>query len=158
MKILLVEDEIPKKEHIKKFIESLFKDLNYKYSLEFAYSVNSALDKIEAEVPDLLILDMSLPTFDVNLEENESGGNPQGFGGIEVLKNLKIDRIVCKTLIITGYEAFSKKNSKPIDINTIKSDLLLKYSEYIIDVLHFNSTYDTWKIKLKDSIKELIII
>ncbi|MEG8267969.1 response regulator [Acinetobacter baumannii] len=132
--------------------------MDYEYSLEFAYSVNSALDKIEAEVPDLLILDMSLPTFDVNLEENESGGNPQGFGGIEVLKNLKIDRIVCKTLIITGYEAFSKKNSKPIDINTIKSDLLLKYSEYIIDVLHFNSTYDTWKIKLKDSIKALIII
>ncbi|MBJ8442702.1 response regulator [Acinetobacter bereziniae] len=156
MKILLVEDEIPKKEHIKIFIESLFLEFKCEYSIEFAYSVNSALDRIEQEIPDLLVLDMSLPTFDVDLEKKESGGNPQGFGGVEVLKNLKIDKIICKTLIITGYEAFSKKNSKPIDINTIKEDLLIKYPEYIIDVLHFNSTYDTWKIKLKGCIKELI--
>ncbi|MDC5626366.1 response regulator [Acinetobacter sp. 12966] len=156
MNILLVEDEIPKKEHIKSFIATLFKEIECEYSIDVVCSVNSALDWIEESIPDLLILDMSLPTFDINLEKKEFGGNPQGFGGIEVLKNLKIDKIICKTLIITGYEAFSKKDSKPIDINTIKSDLLMKYPEYIIDVLHFNSTYDTWKVKLKSSIEELI--
>ena len=156
MNILLVEDEIPKKEHIKGFIESIFLEFQHEYCMEYACSVNSALDRIEEVIPELLILDMSLPTFDINLEKKEFGGNPQGFGGIEVLKNLKIDRIVCKTIIITGYEAFSKKNSKPVDINTLKADLLIKYPEYIIDVLHFNSTYDSWKIKLKNSISDLI--
>ena len=156
MRILLLKKKKKKKEHLKSFIESIFNELQNEYCIQFASSVNSALDRIEEEVPDLLILDMSLPTFDINLEKKEFGGNPQGFGGIEVLKNLKIDKVICKTLIITGYEAFSKKNSKPVDINTLKSDLLAKYPEYIIDVLHFNSTYDTWKIKLKSSIEDLI--
>ena len=56
MNILLVEDEYPKRQNIQKFLENLPKDIN----IRFAQSVNSALDELEDEIPDLMILDMSL--------------------------------------------------------------------------------------------------
>lgn len=148
MNILLVEDELPKREHIKNFIESL--DLNI--IIDCAFSVTSGLDKLDSKVPELLLLDMSLPTFDVDIDNFEIGGRPQGFGGIEILRNLKYDKIICKTIVITGYEAFLKEEGKSIDLIQIKVDLLKKYPEYIVDVLHFNSTYDSWKQLLKQAI------
>lgn len=69
--ILLVEDEAPKRTHIERFLKSLSSEI----TITIAQSVNSALDALEKQLPDLLLLDMSLPTFDVG--ERESGGRPR---------------------------------------------------------------------------------
>jgi CheY-like chemotaxis protein len=78
--ILLVEDEAPKSTHIERFLKNLAPNV----VISLAKSVNSAFDALEQNVPDLLLLDMSLPTFDIG--DRESGGRPQGFGGIEILR------------------------------------------------------------------------
>ena len=59
--ILLVEDEDPKRIHVTSFIQECADNV----SIATAKSVNSALEALEDNVPDLLLLDMSLPTFDV---------------------------------------------------------------------------------------------
>ena len=102
---MLVEDEAPKREHIQRFLDAV----GFAIELVFARSVNSALDKLESEKPDLLLLDMSLPTFDIG--ERESGGRPQGFGGTEVLRQMEMLGLSCPTIVITGYE---KKHGKRI--------------------------------------------
>ncbi|MCQ8779993.1 response regulator, partial [Escherichia coli] len=80
LKVLLVEDEGPKQAHVVNFLGFLGE-----VSVNVARSVTSAMTCLEIETPDLLLLDMSLPTFDIG--EGEAGGRPQGFGGIEVLRH-----------------------------------------------------------------------
>lgn len=143
MNILLVEDEYPKRQNIQKFLEKLPVEFN----IRFAQSVNSALDELESEIPDLMILDMSLPTFDIT--DDDSGGRPQGFGGEEVLRVLLIQDIVCKTIVITGYESFFKDDGMSLNIDKLRSTLKSEFGSYIVDVIHYNSTNDSWKFYLK---------
>lgn len=147
MKILLVEDEYPKRQNIFNFLNSL----NLNLEIKDAFSVNSALDHIDEGVPDLMILDMSLPTFDI--DDYENGGRPQGFGGEEVLRMLLIQGILCKTIVITGYESFLKEGGLSLDIDKLKGSLQAEFIDYIIDVIHYNSTNDSWKTQLKEHLK-----
>jgi CheY-like chemotaxis protein len=140
--ILLVEDEAPKRTHVERFL----KNLGLELTLTVAESVNSALDALDEQLPDLLLLDMSLPTFDVG--ERESGGRPQGSGGIEILRHMTLAEINCPTIVITGYEAFQREAGKPVDLSQLRAELEEEFPQCLKGVLHFNSTYDEWKTEL----------
>lgn len=151
-RILLVEDEAPKCTHIEQYLKSLAPQV----VISIARSVNSALNALEEELPDLLILDMSLPTFDVG--DRESGGRPQGFGGIEILRNMSMGELYCPTIIITGYEAFLREAGKTVDLLQIRSELVEEFPYLVRGVLHYNSTYDEWKTALGKVLAELAIL
>jgi hypothetical protein len=101
---------------------------------------------LEAESVSLLLLDMSLPTFDVG--ERESGGRPQGFGGIEVLRHMTMAEISCPTVVITGYEGFTREGQKTVDLAQLRAELDEEFPTLLRAVLHYNSTYDEWKTVL----------
>jgi CheY-like chemotaxis protein len=143
LKILLVEDESPKRRHVERFLQRWSATI----SLEVAMSVNSALDALELSSPDLLLLDMSLPTFDIS--KDEAGGRPQGFGGVEILRHMTLAGIRCPTIVITGYEAFPTGAGKNVELSELKENLGKEFPELFLGVLHFNSTYEEWKIGLE---------
>lgn len=140
-RVLLVEDETPKLNHIKAFLQGLGDNL----IIHQAMSVISALDSLERELPDLLLLDMSLPTYDIG--DRERGGRPQGFGGIEVLRHMSMANLICPTIVITGYEAFLREEG-PVDLSHLRTELANEFPELLRGVLHYNSTYDEWKVEL----------
>lgn len=144
LRILLVEDEVPKSTQIELFLRGLCLPMD----ISFARSVNSALDSLEECIPDLLLLDMSLPTIDVDISNKESGGRPQGFGGIEVLRNMKYSGISCPTIVVTGYEAFPREGGD-LDISQLRLELEAEFPDVLRGILHYNSTYETWKSELK---------
>jgi len=144
--MLLVEDEAPKRRHI----ETLLRDLAPTARISTAKSVNSALDILEREPVDLLVLDMSLPTFDVG--ERESGGRPRGFGGTEVLRHITMAEITCPTVVITGYEGFKSDSGGTVDLGQLRGELAEEFPELLRAVLHYNSTYDEWKTVLAETL------
>jgi len=144
--ILLVEDEAPKRTHIERFLTSLSSGV----TITTAQSVNSALDALENKLPDLLLLDMSLPTFDIG--ERESGGRPQGFGGIEILRHMTMTEINCPTIVITGYEAFLREAGNPVDLSQLRAEWEKEFPQCLRGVLHYNSTYDEWKTELRKAL------
>lgn len=146
--ILLVEDEAPKRHHI----ENLLRDLTPHARILSARSVNSALDVLDTGAIDLLILDMSLPTFDVG--ERERGGRPQGFGGTEVLRNMTMSEIGCPTVVITGYEGFVREGGTTVDLTQLRTELMEEFPSVLRAVLHYNSTFDEWKTVLKATLAE----
>ncbi|MBZ9881960.1 response regulator [Mesorhizobium sp. CA10] len=147
-RILVVEDEAPKRRHI----EALLVDLVPTAKLLFARSINSALDVLETGPIDLLILDMSLPTFDVG--ERERGGRPQGFGGTEVLRNMAMAEIECPTIVITGYEGFVREGGSTVDLAQLRNELMDEFPSVLRAVLHYNSTFDEWKTVLRSMLVE----
>jgi CheY-like chemotaxis protein len=145
--ILLVEDEAPKRKHI----ESLISKIAPACRQSTARSVNSALEILETEAVDLLLLDMSLPTFDVG--ERESGGRPQGFGGTEILRHMVMAEIFAPTVVITGYEGFTREGGTTVDLTQLRTELLDEFPSLVRAVLHYNSTYDEWKTVLTATIE-----
>ncbi|MBR8272570.1 response regulator [Burkholderia cenocepacia] len=149
--VLIVEDEAPKLLHIERFLHSVADDLQ----IVAARSVNSALDELEKMLPDLLLLDMSLPTFDIG--ERENGGRPQGFGGIEILRYMALADLKCPTIVITGYEAFLRETGKHMDLSQMRSELMTEFPDFLKGVLHYNSSYDEWKDSLSAVLREIRI-
>ena len=146
--ILIVEDESPKYEHIRSFFIDMIVDVNIVQSR----SVSSAIDYLDDLLPDLLILDMSLPTFDIS--DQETGGRPQGFGGIEILRNMYLEEKFCPTVVVTGYPSFLKESGEMVGLNELRVELLGKYDDFLKDVLHFNTTTNEWKNEMYRIISE----
>lgn len=142
--ILIVEDEVPKSTQIELFLRALCVPMN----IATVRSVNSALDTLDENVPDLMLLDMSLPTIDVDIPNKESGGRAQGFGGIEVLRYMGFAGLACPTIVVTGYEVFPRE-SGDIGFSDLRNELKHDFPEIVQGVLHYNSTYETWKTELK---------
>jgi CheY-like chemotaxis protein len=137
MKVLVVEDEDPKLDAILRLLRSLDCDV----SIDVARSVKSGLAALKANMPDILLLDMSLPTFDIS--GSEPGGRPQGFGGIEIVRYVDSIGSELPVVVLSAYEAFSK-DGKNIQLKTLGSELARDYPALIRGVVYFDPTRGNW--------------
>jgi CheY-like chemotaxis protein len=151
MQILLVEDEAPKRRHV----EAYARELLPAAQIEFANSVRSAIQCLSVNLPDLLILDMSLPTFDVG--QNEAGGRPQGFGGVELLRNMELEEMICPVIVLTGYDAFTKAGGQ-VGLDVLRDELAEAHPTLFKGILHFNSAYGDWQDRFRALCIELGLV
>jgi len=141
MKVLVVEDEDPKRANI---LASLTKQFPESEPV-VARSVSSAIKTLRETVPDLILLDMSLPTFDIG--PKESGGRPQGFGGIEVLRYIDRFDLAVPVVVVTAYEAFAK-DGEQIDLNILSGQLAEAHPTNFRGIVYYNSVFETWQEEL----------
>lgn len=138
MNVLLIEDEDTKKTPILFFLKTNYSFMNVKV----ACSVKSGIDAIRTEIPDLLLLDMSLPTFDITAIE--PGGRPQGSGGLEIMRYIDMMEIQTTIIVITAYEAFTRKNGKQVDLSVLSKELNEDFPDIYNGVVHFNPMLEDW--------------
>jgi CheY-like chemotaxis protein len=142
MRILLIEDEDPKRNNISEFVSNAYQP----HQLEFARSVRTAIFSIEEEIFDIVLLDMSLPTFDV--DSTEPGGRPQPFGGIEVMRHMELYGLTIPTIVITAYEAFVKSGRK-VDLEALAEELRAEHTNVFHGLVYYNSVTGAWKEQLQ---------
>lgn len=152
MKVLIVEDEDPKLRHLTEFLGETYPLADF----EIARSANSALEAIEDHEFDLILLDMSIPTFDIG--EGEGGGRPQGFGGTDILRFVKVEDLSVNVVVVTGYDAFEKKGGERMGIDDLKESLTAEFPRNFIDIIYFNTTYDGWKMSLVGIVEKLDLL
>ncbi len=127
-KLLLVEDEIHKRDEINSCIKEAFDLLP-----EMADSVSSAVLKVKSKSYDLIILDMALSTFGESATDNQKG-HDQAQGGIEVLRALKAYNKYTKILIVTQYPDFFIGGAKVKLKNSIEI-IREKYSQDVVGAI-----------------------
>ncbi len=150
MNFLVIEDDEYKKDKIIHCLEDTFKDFKYSY----VKSVSSALSELDKLAPEtIVLLDMSLPTYD--LDETSSGGRPQGFGGIEILRNMEFYELQNKVIVITQYESIAFDN-RILDANDLRIELAQEFPENFYELIQFNVVTDSWKVELTSKLNELI--
>lgn len=139
-KILLVDDDDYKIANIKSFLEE---EKEYDISIENA--LNPGLRRLLKEKFDLILLDMSMPTFKIT--ESKSFNS---FGGIDFLKEMRRKKNRTPVIIVTQYEIFgegiSRKNAETIDQEC--KEAFENYKGIVI----YSSTKNTWKEKLLQTI------
>ena len=89
-KILIIDDDIPKLNALQAFIEKNSPDS----SISIARSYNSGLGEVIRHTPDLILLDMSMPTYDT--QDGSPGGKPRTISGLDILKEVRTKKICAK--------------------------------------------------------------
>lgn len=141
MRILLVEDEVHKRDEIRACVMEV-----YDLEPEIVDGVSSAVVKVMNVEYDLIILDMALSTFGDSADDNRKG-HDQAQGGIEVLRALKAARKRTKILIVTQYPDFYIAGSK-VKLKDSPKIIQDKYNQNVVGAIlyHYKSKPTLQKI------------
>lgn len=149
MFVLVADDEGPKLESLLGAVEPIFPESE----VGTARSVRAALDILRARTTHILVLDMSLPTFDV--APGEQGGRPQNYGGIELLRYMDFYDVVCPVFIVTQYEAFPDKDGH-VDLSSLSARLKLDHPNTFHDLIYYGGATDEgWRKRLSSALANL---
>ncbi|MCE7565910.1 hypothetical protein LZS85_07295 [Aliivibrio fischeri] len=147
--ISIIEDDEYKYDSIKDFLLSIDNNI----MINTANSVKGAKKLVTNNNSSIILLDMTLPTFDITKES--TGGRPQGFGGIEVLRYMEMIDNITPVIIVTQFQTFEFKDETQ-DISYLYE--LLEEENFINfkGIVQFSSSTDNWKNELKSLLDEYL--
>ncbi|MEK6258009.1 MAG: response regulator [Planctomycetota bacterium] len=106
MRILVAEDDKNKIAHVSRHVSGVCNDNGIDVEVVTATSYRSCILACVQRIPDVLILDMTMPTFDVALDE--PGGRPRHFAGRDILRELHRRSIIIPTIVFTGFDVIGE--------------------------------------------------
>ncbi|ETI90860.1 MAG: Response regulator [Clostridium butyricum DORA_1] len=142
IKILIVEDDLNKCNQLK---DSLQKKLD-NLIIEERKSYQSGLKEIVNNDYDLILLDMSMPTYD-------DGERYRAFAGRDILQQMSRRKINVKTIIITQFETFGDDNK--VSIEELRKSLEKAYNEIYCGIIYYKAGLSDWKDELISLVKKL---
>lgn len=146
----MIEDDEDKARTIQMFIEA-----EYPGSLAaVAKSLNGGLRALISGQGrlDLVLLDMSMPNYDVAPEE-PGGGTPESFAGQELLAQMKLRGIEIPVIVITMFDKFGEANGR-ISLDQLAQQLRREYGRTYKGYVYYNAAQEGWKPSLRTLIDE----
>lgn len=148
LKILFVEDNHHKRGRIIDFISHSFPEVE----VDEAYSFTSGWQKLESSFYDLVLLDMTLPTYDRSTVE--SGGRMRIFGGKEIARKIFRNKIKTSVVVITQFNSFSEKGTSQ-NFDELNKEMKKDLIETFKGMIFYNSSVSAWRDELEKIIGEL---
>lgn len=146
-KLLIVEDDDPKLEQLQSIIKSEFPE----YEISIAKSLNSACKLIDNQEFNLVLLDMSLPTFDGG-KTISSSGRQKTLGGRDFLRYLVECEVNLPVFVVTGFKDFPIEN-KNIQLAELDKSLKKEFTEIYRGNVFFSHSNDDWKEKIREILR-----
>ena len=143
-KILIVDDDHFKRNNIMFLLENMSEN----FTIINEKALNPGLCTLFESCPDVVLLDMSLPMFDLSEAKNF-----EPFGGLIFLEEMKRKGALNPTIIITQYEIFgegpAQRTSKEID------DLCKEKFPNYVGLIVYSSSNNDWKEQLVKMLGEI---
>lgn len=147
MKFLFVEDEIVKQKEILEYLnEELLQN-----EVEVAHSLMGGMLALKKSEFEMVLLDMSLPLYDLN-GEDEGINEFEAFGGIEILDEIERKELSVKVLVITAFDVI-EDDTKKIHLEQLNQQMKENYSNIYLGCIHYDQSSLEWKSELKKYIK-----
>ena len=147
--ILFIEDNTQKRERVVNFLTKLIGH----FDLTEACSFSSGSRLIRDNEYDLVLLDMSLPTYDK--VHGNAGGSFRTFGGRELARKIIRKKKKCKIAFITQHKGFSDQG-KSHSIESLGKELESDCGEQYLGLVYFDSSETTWQDELKGIVRAVI--
>lgn len=146
-RILLVEDVLDKADKIKKCVLGSYEGIE----ITECSSYHSALKDIfeNHEQYSLILLDMSMSTYDQNVEE--FGGVPEAMAGKRILEGMFLREIKTRVIIVTMYENFGGEGIKKLD-----QEFKMEYADIYLGYVFFSFNKSDWQKQLIDIINKVL--
>ena len=145
-KIILIEDHDYKRTKIIDFLVSHYKNVD----ILQAKSYTSGKDILGEEGVKLLLLDVSLPTYDKTAEE--SGGRFRALGGRELARRAIRLNPNLPIVFITQFKSFKEKDSS-YSFDDLTDVLKKDCGECFRGVIFFDGAISSWKESLEEVLK-----
>jgi len=143
MRILIIEDDENKREKVTAFIEGTLQPVH----IDAARSLQGALRMLTRQSYELVILDMSMPTFDIGPDEH--GGRFQQFGGREILRQMERRKIHLPFVVLTQFDRF-EEGDEVVTLEALDSQLRRSHPSAYMGSVYYNVTQERWKEELMD--------
>lgn len=141
MNILLIEDNEYKSARIQEVIYSSLTFVN----ITSARSIHESLKKIREQVPDVVLLDMSLPTF--NNTVHDSGFQHSSYAGRDVLEYLDNFEIEVPVIVITAFTTFGS-DENALSLEELNTRFIADFPDHYIGAVWYSSLEHNWKESL----------
>jgi CheY-like chemotaxis protein len=145
--VLLIEDDEIKRQGVFNAISKEFEDAD----IVTSNSVKSSIEMLSSRQFDLVVADMSLPTFDIDTRER--GGTPRPFGGIEVFEYLERMESTVPVLVVTSYPVLTD-GKKSISFDGLRNELSRDFSSNFAGIIYFDSQYADWEQAIRQFLLE----
>ncbi len=142
MKLLIVEDDDNKSSQLKQFLREAVADV----TTTVARSLQSGLREVRGNPPDLVLLDMTLPNYDIG--PDEPGGSTHPFGGREFLRQMRRFKIGVPVIVITQFETFGS-GAEMTTLKELDQELRANHSNVYRGVVYYHAAIQSWKDQLK---------
>ena len=100
----------------------------------------------------MVLLDMSLPLYDINGEDEEIN-EFEAFGGIEILDEIERKELDVKVLVITAFDVI-EDDTKKIRLDQLDNQMKENYARFYLGCIHYDQSSLEWKYELKKYLKE----
>jgi CheY-like chemotaxis protein len=148
MNILIVEDDENKRNQIIEFIKEEIPTSN----VTIAKSFQTGLRSIVRGGFDLILLDMTMPTFDIGFDED--GGRPQAYAGREILRQMDRREIATPVIVVTQFDKFGAGVDE-LRLEELDEQLRGEHPASYQGAVYYNAAYADWKQELAKMISEL---
>ncbi|CAN7326352.1 hypothetical protein [Acidovorax sp. LjRoot117] len=145
LNILLIEDNPHKLQRVLDFLKQRTESLQITEARSFS-SGSQALTNITF---DLVIADISLPTYDKS--PTESGGRFRALGGREIARKISRAGKGERVVFITQYESFGDKGLS-YTFHELSDMLSSDLGAQFLGMIYYDSSMSTWKEQLNSII------
>lgn len=147
MNLLIVEDDTFKYSKIEQVVEKSIKTT----SLRRFDNVHDTIRYIETNIPDKIILDMSLPSHKAKVREGSP--LPMPSGGIEIILELNsMDYFEIPIFILTQYHEIEIENEF-FSIKDSETEIMKIYEMNNLKVVYYESESFSWESELNTFLK-----
>lgn len=149
MRILVVEDDPNKLRQLMTIITSEFPDAIREEQRSYQSGLKAAL----LDTPDVIILDMTMPTFDVG--GKEKGGRERRYAGRQVLHQLHRKGVHAKVIVVTQFERFGE-GEELITLDELETELRTLFPNNYVKTIFYQAADSQWMGQLRDVLQELL--
>lgn len=153
--VLLVEDDEPKQRSVVAYLRDVLDD---EVDVRVAESLSSAISVLSSVDVELAVVDMSIPTFDF-VKDRRGGGQPQGFGGADILRFIDTETSLTKSVVLTQYEEFVlPRDGERRDPLQLEAVLKTELDSRFFGVIHYSGQLGPWRESLRQVLEQLNLL
>ncbi|CAH1385369.1 response regulator [Candidatus Nitrotoga sp. M5] len=141
MIVYIVEDDRLKAGRLISFLAERYPDFTSKVLGSF----KSGLQAVVSAPPEMLILDMTIPTYDRGSNKRE--GRLRPLGGYDLLRKLKLHNVSTRVIVVTQLETFGE-GEEEISFSEINARCEREFSKMFIGSVYFRQSEATWQEEL----------
>ncbi|HYH07228.1 MAG TPA: response regulator [Thermoanaerobaculia bacterium] len=150
MKVLIVDDDDHKRLQIGGSVRAAMPTA----VIVEARSYQSGLRALLAAAYDLVVLDMTMPSYDVTTEDD--GGRTQAYAGREILKQMDARGISAPVIVVTQFERFGGADG--LSLEELHVQLLRDHASSYKGAVFFDAASPLWRAALVNRLASLGMI
>lgn len=136
--IYIIEDSDLK---IQKIVSFLLNNGVSENQIQIFKSYQTGVQAIFNAPPKLVILDMSIPTFDKSINSRE--GRLRPVGGYDVMKKIAFKKIRTKVVVLTQLEFFGEGRERK-SFEQLRTKCFQNFPEFFLDCIYYSPTETSW--------------